>query len=338
MATSKSKNNVYANGTCKKYRMVALDLDGTLLNNNHEISEASVSYLRNLHQRGLIISIATGRAPIATAEVIRRLDLHFTDTGSACTSNSSTQLSREHSHSNSSYSEGFPAVTTNGARGIQVSINRDITTNTNTHANTNPMLDGRMSITHLFHRPLSKDLAQKVLRLSKCLGCVTNYYVDHDIYAQIDDTTPDWHLIATKKYTTLTGCHFIYCKDEYSEALERGEPAKMLILCQPDDIDSTYQQVEEALGNEAQVIRGSPPWFVEVLNIEVNKGAGVQLMCEKLGVSMEECIAFGDGHNDLEAIQQAGLGVAMKNAHEHVKSVADEITEYTNSEVSSRAC
>ena len=44
-----------------RYRMVALDLDGTLLQPNRQISEETANYLRELHSRGFIVSIATGR-------------------------------------------------------------------------------------------------------------------------------------------------------------------------------------------------------------------------------------------------------------------------------------
>lgn len=45
----------------KKYRMVALDLDGTLLNSKHELTDATAAYLRRLHDKGIIVAIATGR-------------------------------------------------------------------------------------------------------------------------------------------------------------------------------------------------------------------------------------------------------------------------------------
>lgn len=41
--------------------------------------------------------------------------------------------------------------------------------------------------------------------------------------------------------------------------------------------------------------------------------------------------AFGDGDNDIEFIEKSGLGIAMKNARETVKAVADMVTEHTNS-------
>ena len=44
------------------------------------------------------------------------------------------------------------------------------------------------------------------------------------------------------------------------------------------------------------------------------------------GISLEECIAFGDGGNDMTILQTAGIGVAMGNAYEGVKAVADYVT------------
>ena len=48
-------------GVGPKYRMVALDLDGTLLQPDHTVSNETVDYLRALHDKGLTIAIATGR-------------------------------------------------------------------------------------------------------------------------------------------------------------------------------------------------------------------------------------------------------------------------------------
>jgi len=294
--------------TDKKYRMVAFDLDGTLLGPDHEISDYSVQYLRSLHQKGLIISIATGRSPAATAEVIRRLNLEFPKP----------------------HSEGFPVVTTNGAKGIHVCHDTTVDEVEEKKAGDgNPMIDGRMKVTELFHQPVPLELTKKTLKVAKEIGCVTNYYIGHEIYAQVLN---DWHLEATKKYSNLTGVDFTYCKDDYQEAMAKGLPSKLLVLCEPHSIDDTYHKVEEALGHEAKVIRGSPPFFVEVLNKIVNKGSGLELLCEKLGVDISDCIAFGDGDNDIEFIEKSGLGVAMKNARETLKNVADEVTEYCNRE------
>ena len=49
-------------------------------------------------------------------------------------------------------------------------------------------------------------------------------------------------------------------------------------------------------------------------------------MSKHLGIGLEECIAFGDGGNDMTILQTAGIGVAMGNAYEGVKAVADYVT------------
>ena len=48
--------------TSSVFKLVALDMDGTLLNNKHEISEKSAEVLRKLADSGVIVSIATGRS------------------------------------------------------------------------------------------------------------------------------------------------------------------------------------------------------------------------------------------------------------------------------------
>eukprot|EP01038_Epipyxis_sp_PR26KG_P010033 gene10033-13490_t len=59
----------------KKIRMVALDLDGTLLDSHHNISELNCKVLRELHERGIIICIASGRSIANVKGFIERLDI-----------------------------------------------------------------------------------------------------------------------------------------------------------------------------------------------------------------------------------------------------------------------
>jgi Cof subfamily protein (haloacid dehalogenase superfamily) len=70
--------------------------------------------------------------------------------------------------------------------------------------------------------------------------------------------------------------------------------------------------------------------YSEVSSLEcsargVNKGSGLERLCGLLGVPMAECIAVGDADNDIEMLRAAGLGIAMGNAADHVKTAADRI-------------
>ncbi len=66
--------------------------------------------------------------------------------------------------------------------------------------------------------------------------------------------------------------------------------------------------------------------FVNVVALEVSKGKALEALALHLGVSMSEVIAIGDGTNDIPVLSVAGLAVAMDNAPDEVKAVADFIT------------
>ena len=73
-------------------------------------------------------------------------------------------------------------------------------------------------------------------------------------------------------------------------------------------------------------------FIIELYTPETTKGEGLKYVAEHLGFDREDVIAFGDAHNDIELLQYAGIGVAMKNAQPVLKEHADFITKYSNTE------
>ena len=73
------------------------------------------------------------------------------------------------------------------------------------------------------------------------------------------------------------------------------------------------------------------PDFHTVVRQEVNKAAGLTVLCERWGIRPEELVVFGDEDNDLEMFRFAGCSVAMGNAIEALKEIAKDVTE-TNEE------
>lgn len=57
-----------------------------------------------------------------------------------------------------------------------------------------------------------------------------------------------------------------------------------------------------------------------------SKAEGIKQMIDRLGFAMEDVVAFGDGMNDIEMLQEAGIGIAMGNACQVVKDHADFVT------------
>lgn len=65
---------------------------------------------------------------------------------------------------------------------------------------------------------------------------------------------------------------------------------------------------------------------IEITDRSAHKGAGLRWLCDYLGVSPHDCIAFGDGDNDRTMLEAAGDGVAMANACAAALGAADHVT------------
>ena len=72
--------------------------------------------------------------------------------------------------------------------------------------------------------------------------------------------------------------------------------------------------------------------LLEILPIDSDKSVALKWFSEYLNIPLENVLAVGDAENDIEMIKEVGTGVAMNNAYEHVKEVADYITTKTNNE------
>ncbi|QIA62171.1 Cof-type HAD-IIB family hydrolase [Vibrio astriarenae] len=62
----------------------------------------------------------------------------------------------------------------------------------------------------------------------------------------------------------------------------------------------------------------STPWCLEVMAAGVSKGEALKAVAESLGKSLQDCIAFGDGMNDVEMLTMAGKGLVMADSHAKV--------------------
>lgn len=141
----------------------------------------------------------------------------------------------------------------------------------------------------------------------------------------------DTHIDLLKRYEDLVD-NAQTVMDSYDDALDICLSAKVLLMA--EDADELIAKAHSELdATEFTIIRGSPhPFFVEFLRPDVTKGYGLKLLCEHIGVGMEEVVAFGDGDNDREMLQLAGLGVAMKNAKQAAKEVANVVIDWSNDE------
>lgn len=84
-------------------------------------------------------------------------------------------------------------------------------------------------------------------------------------------------------------------------------------------------ELEDRLEN-CQAVHWSDGIAFDVTSGGISKATGMQKVLDVCGLTRESCAAIGDGYNDLEMIQFAGLGIAMGNAKTELKAAADRVT------------
>ena len=109
----------------------------------------------------------------------------------------------------------------------------------------------------------------------------------------------------------------------------RGEPQKVQLVA-PDARGLQYMhELQARLQREAAGQCRAVFSHVEMLEIVpagVDKAQGLRRLGEVTGLKLEEVLAFGDAENDMEMLAEVGFGVAMGNATEALKGVADWVT------------
>ena len=105
---------------------------------------------------------------------------------------------------------------------------------------------------------------------------------------------------------------------------------KCLMTAHPDHAAKCEVLLRDLVGEHISVYR-SDPYYIEIVPKGIDKAASLEKMLPIIGISRENCIACGDGFNDIGMIKFAGIGVAMGNAQQVVKDAADVIT-LTNDE------
>lgn len=99
--------------------------------------------------------------------------------------------------------------------------------------------------------------------------------------------------------------------------------SKLLLVS--DSLEETEERiaaVKKYFGNELAPFV-SNAHYAEVVNIGVNKAAGVKNLAKVLGIDIADTMAIGDANNDLPMLKAAGKSIAMGNAVPEVKAVCD---------------
>lgn len=248
-------------------KILVLDLDGTLTNNEKKITPRTKKALMQMQEQGHTVVLASGRPTPGVYRVADELEL-------------------------AKYN-GY-ILSYNGGR-----INRCSDMET------------------IYKQVLPDDIVPELFALADELGIGMMTYSKKEIVANLHN---DEYMELEAFINHLEIGH-------YEKPLEHltGSVNKCLGTAPVDIAPEIVKKYEEKFGDRISVSR-SEPFFIELVPLGIDKAASLAKLCEVLGVTRDSMIACGDGFNDISMIEYAGFGVAMANAQEPVKKVADYVT------------
>lgn len=180
------------------------------------------------------------------------------------------------------------------------------------------LMDG----TVLYERFVPKHIAQYLFEYSEKNGYHLQTYYNDELFVKEDNER-------VQDYAKTS--NIPYSIEPDLEKLVAKPMTKMLMVDEPDLLDKIAEELKPLIGNEVHITK-SKPHFLEFMHKEGTKGHALRYLANHFGVDTSEVIAIGDSWNDREMLEAAGLGVAMDNAVQELKDIADYITLSNNNE------
>jgi Cof subfamily protein (haloacid dehalogenase superfamily) len=167
----------------------------------------------------------------------------------------------------------------------------------------------------LRHVPIPLELARETIAAIHDQGFGLNCYVDDELY--VAEVTPEARRYADFQHLQLhpVGDLLVWLD---------APPTKLVVIDDANVLDALEARMKSRFDGRLYISK-SLPYFLEFASPDVTKGSGLAFLAEHLGFTSELTVAFGDGENDVELLEWAGYRVAVENAHERVKEIADFI-------------
>lgn len=248
-----------------KIKLIATDIDGTILKYNYEFNQEVKDCIKSLTKMGIKVVLVTGRMHEATKHIAEELELD-------------TPLV--------SYQGGL--VKHNGET--------------------------------LYERHLDPKVTKEIINWAKKNDIHINLYLDDELYVENDSQT-------IRRYIKQGISRFnIMSFDEVK--LEKIN--KMLLVDFEDENKVTmWKEYLETKYQDVHFIK-STPYFCEICHTEATKACAVNFLKEYWELETDEVMSIGDQNNDIDLLAAGGIKVAMGNASEELKAVANYVTDTVN--------
>lgn len=256
----------------KDYKLIVTDMDGTVLGEDHKITEENKIALKEAEKLGVKVVFATGRFHDSAKGHMDFLD------------------------------NIMPIISSNGAI-IKHPITNEI----------------------LYSNFIDQGLCMEIMNILDEYNVKYQVYTDEKIFQKYE-TEEEMKFMKEFIMKNFSDRAEIIFKKDLRDDLKNSKVLKFNIMEmeRPELLDKIRDDLK--LLNNLE-ITSSWKGNLEIMGEGSHKGKAVEYLSNLLGIDRENIIAFGDNYNDLSMIEFAGTGVAMGNAEEEVKKIANYITD-----------
>lgn len=276
------------------YKMLVLDMDGTLLNEKQEISDINKKAIKKILDKGIKVVLASGRAYPGMLSYLKELGI---------------------------YQKGLYTIACSGALVIE-NVTNEI------------LYEEHIKLEDLckIHQVCEElDLDMSGYTINDMLIHHDNLFTRYDAIAnKMNIKVVDFENLDEQEriYKLNIINESLGVRQSMIDYFPTIKPANMEIREKPNfnkHVLSELWRFPEDIVNNYNIVRPLP-FCIELLDKHSNKAVGASVVAKQYGIKMEEIIAMGDSGNDVHMLKEAGLGIAMANAREEAKSAADIVT------------
>ena len=278
------------------YKLIAIDLDGTLLNSRGEVSEATKEALKKVKNQGTEVVLTSGRPISSTKTIAMELEM-----------------------------DNY-LISGNGAVVYDIKNEEVIC---DRYLNKNQILKIiKICEENSFYyniytddEVIAKSLNYNILfyhneNIKKVEEKRTHINIVQDVEKYIEQS-------GKEKFLKITVC------DE-SKLIFNSIIKKLKEIKNIDVLEFEYMSRKKIkFGTDNIDIQY---YYTEITNKDVNKWTAIEFLINKLNINGQEVAAIGDNMNDKEMILNSGLGIVMGNSNPQIKDIADVIVADNNSE------
>lgn len=252
-----------------RFKLLVIDVDGTLINKYGEISPENCEALDMVRALGLKVSLSTGRSPQSSRRFIEKFSL-----------------------------DGYHIF----FDGAMVS-----------HFHTGEIV---------YAQAVARELVEKVSLFAQ----------DHDIYLELYSPT---HCFASyENWWTDADSSFFGIEPQIGDLAgiwEQEDIMKGQLVMKSSDEKALAENLCRHFAGSLEFSEVKSPTypdatFINILAPGVSKGKALEALALRQRIPPDKVVAIGDWINDIPLLQKAGLGIAMGNAHNELKKVADYVT------------